>query len=31
MKCIGYIAISYRPNYLEYRPKVKFKYLKRFG
>ena len=30
MKCIGYIAISYRKKYLEDRPKVKFKYLKRY-
>lgn len=31
MKCIGYIAISYHPNYFENRPKVRFKYIKRFG
>lgn len=31
MKCIGYIRISYRPKFCDYRPKVRFKYLKKFG
>lgn len=31
LKCIGYISISYHMNFLENRPKVKFKYIKKFN
>ena len=30
LKCVGCISIGYRPNWHSYKPKVKFKYLKRF-
>ena len=31
MKCIGYISIGYTPSVIENRPKVRFKYLKKFN
>lgn len=31
MKCVGYISASYHMSYYTNRPKVNFKYLKRFG
>lgn len=30
MKCIGYISISYSPNYYENRPKVRFNYIEKY-